>query len=48
MEYVIEAVEFVARKGFMLLPYYKHNVATGTYYAKNVSFFCVCTTLWFT
>lgn len=37
MEFVIEAVEFVARHGYMLLPYYKCDVVTGTYYAKSVS-----------
>lgn len=37
IEYVIEAVEFVARRGFMLLPYYDCSVTTGVYHAKNVS-----------
>ncbi|KAG4069437.1 hypothetical protein HA402_001736 [Bradysia odoriphaga] len=36
VEYVIEAVEFIARKGFILLPYYKCNVTTGAFYATNV------------
>lgn len=39
VEYVIEAVEFVAKRGYMLLPYYKCSVTTGAYYAKDVSLF---------
>lgn len=41
VEYVIAAVEFVARRGFMLLPHYKCIIATGAYYARDVSLiFC--------
>lgn len=46
VEYVIEAVDFVAKRGFMLLPYYKCNVTTGAYYAKNVSFLSENFLLW--
>lgn len=40
VEYVIETVEFVARRGVLLLPYYKCDVTTGAYYAKDVSYRC--------
>lgn len=38
VEYVIEAVEFIARKGYMFLPFYNCSITTGDFYAKHVSF----------
>ncbi|KAJ6628675.1 hypothetical protein Bhyg_17253 [Pseudolycoriella hygida] len=33
--YVMKAVEFVARKGYMFLPHYKCSVTTGVYSGKS-------------
>lgn len=38
VEYVIEAVEFVAKNGYMCLPLYKYSITTGAFSAKHVSF----------
>lgn len=37
VEYVIDAVEFIAKRGYILLPYYECSVTTGSYYVKDVS-----------
>ncbi|KAJ6644319.1 Trans-1,2-dihydrobenzene-1,2-diol dehydrogenase [Pseudolycoriella hygida] len=37
VEYVIEAVEFVARRGYMFLPHYQCSVTSGVYSARSTS-----------
>jgi len=39
IDYVIEAVAFVAKNGYMFLPLYNYSIATGSFYAKHVSFY---------